>query len=91
MLTDVVADETEADYIVKVLVNVNAKLTVEPGVVVVFEEDKGLKVNTNGKLIAAGTETGRITFTGKEQEVGYWAGIMMLSSSLDNEISFTNI
>lgn len=91
VLTNIVAEGTAADYIVKALVNVKAKLTVEPGVVIVFEEDKGLKVTAEGKLIATGTEEEPITFTGKEHEVGYWAGIMLLSSSLDNEISNANI
>ncbi len=91
VLENIVTDPEQADYIVKAMINVNAKLSIKPGVVIVFEEDKGLKVGQNGKLIAIGTEAEPITFTGKEEEAGYWAGIMLLSSSTDNEISFAKI
>ncbi|MEK6479704.1 PKD domain-containing protein [Catalinimonas sp. 4WD22] len=91
VLENIFEDPAVPDYHVTAMVAVNAKLTIEPGVVIIFDEDKGLKINADGKLIAKGTETQLITFTGKEEEKGYWAGIMFLSSSLDNEMTYTEV
>ncbi|WPP48669.1 PKD domain-containing protein [Catalinimonas niigatensis] len=91
VLENVFEDPAVPDYHVTAMVNVNAKLTIEPGVVIIFDEDKGLKINYEGKMIAEGTETQLITFTGKEEEKGYWAGIIFMSSSLDNEITYTEV
>ncbi|MDF9799003.1 PKD repeat protein [Catalinimonas alkaloidigena] len=91
VLKNVFEDPELPDYHVSAMVAVNAKLTIEPGVVIIFDEDKGLKINADGKLIAEGTETQLITFTGKEAESGYWAGITILSSSTDNEMSYTEV
>ncbi|MFZ9047080.1 MAG: hypothetical protein ACO2ZZ_14595, partial [Cyclobacteriaceae bacterium] len=40
-----------------------ADLTIEPGVMVIFESDYGLTFRTNSHLLAAGTEADSITFT----------------------------
>jgi hypothetical protein len=91
VLENIIDDPDQADYIVTALVNVGAKLTVAPGVKVVFEEDKGMIIQSSGKLIANGTESQMVTFTGKEEEVGYWAGILIRSNSLENVMNYTEI
>ncbi|MFP4092648.1 MAG: hypothetical protein ACLFUB_19935 [Cyclobacteriaceae bacterium] len=55
VLENIIDDPEQADYIVTTLVNVGAKLTIQTGVKVVFEEDKGLTVQSSGKIIANGT------------------------------------
>jgi hypothetical protein len=47
--------------------------------------------NPQGVLIAKGTAGQKITFTGKEKTKGFWKGLMMLSSSLQNEIDFVEV
>lgn len=91
VLENIFEDPATPDYHVTAMIAVNAKLTIEPGVVIIFDEDKGLKVNQEGKLIAKGTETQLITFTGKEEETGYWAGITIAGNSNDNEITYTEV
>ncbi|QCR22495.1 hypothetical protein [Pontibacter sp. SGAir0037] len=55
----------------------NARLTIAPGVVIEFEADKGLEVALQGALIANGTASQTITFTGKQKVKGFWRGILI--------------
>ncbi|MDO8692314.1 MAG: Ig-like domain-containing protein, partial [Dehalococcoidia bacterium] len=50
-----------------------ATLTVQPGVIVRFDQSAGLSVD--GKLRAVGTASQPITFTGTTQEPSWWDGI----------------
>ncbi len=65
------------DYVVPLnqVVDVTAPLTIEPGVVIEFEENSGLGVYDAGTLTALGTDADRIIFKGKENRPGYWRGI----------------
>lgn len=51
-----------------------ALLTIEPGVVLQFEQDTGLNVR-EGRMTAAGTADNPIIFTGTEEERGWWKGV----------------
>lgn len=54
-----------------------ATLTVEPGVVVKFAQQAGLDVR--GKIVATGTLTQSILFTGSTQQPGWWDGISIIA------------
>ena len=85
-LEDLYEDPARADYIVTADLIVAATLTVDPGVVIEFESDKSLQIFPEGALIARGTSTERIYFTGKVREKGYWKGILFFSNSPQNEL-----
>lgn len=78
----------EADYIVTKYIDVEAVLTIDPGVVIMFEANAGFfvtEVNTaNGAIVATGTAAEPITFTGVEKIKGYWRGIAVESADARN-------
>ncbi len=78
----------DVDYIVPVgqVTDLTAALTIEPGVVIVFEENAGLGVYDNGTLKAIGSSDKKIEFRGKEDLQGYWRGIHIETNSLNNVI-----
>lgn len=76
------------DYIVTCLIAVNAKLTIEPGVVIQFKNGSGILVETSGSLVAAGTAANPIEFRGETDVPGIWKGIYIKSGSVLNEISY---
>jgi hypothetical protein len=86
VLEDVFDDPAVADYLVHANVIVSAKLMLEPGVVLAFEQDKSLKVVEGGALVAKGTANEPISFRGKTSTSGFWKGILIASSSAYNEL-----
>ncbi|GEO05695.1 hypothetical protein AAE02nite_33590 [Adhaeribacter aerolatus] len=91
VLANVVADPTKPDYRITQNLLVNAKLTIMPGVVIELDSDKGIYINKNGALIAKGTATNKIVFTGKDKTKGYWEGIMVVSGNPLNEMDFVEV
>lgn len=77
-------DPVIPDYIVTKEIVINAKLTINSGVVVHFEEDAGFRVN--GVIDAKGESQNRVIFTGKEAAKGYWKGILINSNSAENNL-----
>ncbi|MEB2785809.1 PKD domain-containing protein [Algoriphagus persicinus] len=78
------SDPDKLDYLVTKDVAVKgAKLTVEPGVRIGFEEGTGLIIAENGSLKAYTLDFTNqpIVFQGKEAEKGYWDGIKILSKN----------
>ncbi|RMF36568.1 MAG: hypothetical protein D6759_03430, partial [Chloroflexi bacterium] len=76
ILTDTVWTLAQSPYLVQtvqVKIAASATLTVEAGVEVIFEQDTGLLVE--GNLVAVGTVTQPITFTGSTETPGWWDGI----------------
>ncbi|WP_224998472.1 hypothetical protein [Cesiribacter sp. SM1] len=86
VLENIFEDPAVADYIVVGDITVSAKLVLEPGVVVAFEQDKSLKVVDGGALVARGTADNKIIFMGKTRASGFWKGILISSSSTYNEL-----
>ncbi|WP_146140063.1 hypothetical protein [Cecembia rubra] len=77
-------DPAIPDYIVTKEIAVNANLTIQPGVVVHFKENAGLKVN--GALLASGLSDKRIFLIGEEPSKGYWKGVLINSNAVENRI-----
>lgn len=97
VLEDIFTDPSRADYIVTADVWVFATLTVNPGVRIEFEQDRGLTIYREGVLIAKGINDGtgthdkRITFTGTSSTKGFWKGILLMSNSPLNELEYASI
>jgi hypothetical protein len=93
VLTNIITDPTKPDYIVKSDISVEAKLTINPGVVIEFETNTGLYIDSNpvGTIIAKGTAADQIVFTGKQKINGFWKGIMITSPSPLNEMDFVQV
>ncbi|HMA61060.1 MAG TPA: PKD domain-containing protein, partial [bacterium] len=90
-LTNVIEDPAEADYAVSGIVNIGATLTIEPGVKIEFGAGARMDVESEGTLVAVGSETDSIIFTGANQASGSWAGIIVKSRNIGNEISYAAI
>ncbi|WP_332369694.1 right-handed parallel beta-helix repeat-containing protein [Spirosoma telluris] len=91
---NLVQDPTKPDYIVCKDIELNAVLTVEPGVVVAFKQNAGLSTGTGGKgvLTAKGTADKPIVFTGEQKVAGFWDGILLLTSNdIRNELNYVEI
>jgi hypothetical protein len=67
-----------------IIVPAGVTLTIEPGALLQFQSNRYLRVNEGGRLLAEGTVTQPITFTG--QGGGYWGGILFDRTQEDNLI-----
>ncbi len=74
-------------------VDVNAPLTLMPGVTIIFKQDSLMNVNPGGWLTAVGTAAsgGEIVFKGANDVKGFWAGIYVYSSSANNDLEYVEI
>ncbi len=91
-LNDIFDSPDMADYIVTSNVDVNAELTIEPGVIIEFEQDKVLKVKTSGMINADGAADNHVIFTSANipGEIR-WAGILIESSDARNSLNNVEI
>ncbi|HUT63477.1 MAG TPA: PKD domain-containing protein, partial [Anaerolineae bacterium] len=90
-LLDIFDDPNAIDYILTSVVNVTAKLTIDPGVRISVSSSKGLDIETGGLIIAVGTEEKPIIFTGEVATPGYWNGIYIASNDPENELTFVEV
>jgi len=72
-------------------VNVNAALTLAPGVTIQFEEGGGMAIWDDASINAVGNMQSPIIIRGVEPLPGYWAGIRMESNSLNNVFDFVEV
>lgn len=68
--------------------DVSATLTIEPGVVVLFDKEADLYIKQNGALKAIGSETAKIVFKGGQDTKGYWGGLYFDSGSEENNLRY---
>lgn len=90
-LGDVISEPGAVDYIVTCDISIEAKLTVSPGVVIQFENNTGLTINTGGALHAVGTASSPIIFKGTSDIPGAWKGLYFISSSTQNMLSYVTV
>lgn len=75
-----------------VYINSNATLTIMPGITLVFQNSTGLNIEQDGALIAKGTQTKPILFTGQQHTPGYWSGIQYTFSNNNlNELDHVTV
>ncbi len=69
------------------------RLVIQPGTTLEFAQDTGLYVQGHGALVAVGTASDKILFTGASQVRGYWNGIVFEqdANSFDNELKYAEI
>ena len=90
-LADIIADPAEPDYILDGSPNIEAEVTIEPGVRILCTSGSRLDVVSGGTLIAVGSETDSIIFEGESPTPGYWDGISVSSNSVNNEFAYTAV
>ena len=75
-----------------VTVGDTGKLVISPGTVIQFAQDTGISVSGHGALVAVGTASDKILFTGASKTRGYWKGITFdAANSFDNELKYVEI
>ena len=91
-LEDIFVDSDMPDYLVTTDVDVNAELTVDPGVVIHFEQNRTLTINGSGMISAEGTNDNSIVLTSANipGEIR-WAGILIESSDARNTLNNVEI
>ncbi|GAB3559803.1 hypothetical protein GCM10027577_52890 [Spirosoma fluminis] len=72
-------------------VAVRSAWKLNPGVTVELSRDVSIHINESGYLNAKGTDTQKIRFTGAENTLAYWKGILCLSPSIQNVIENAEI
>ncbi len=96
VLNDITSDRvlvntpSPVDYILNKEISVEAKLTIEPGVVIQCGGDGGMYITTaSGVLKAIGTATLPITFRSASGQKGSWKGIWFEgSNNVENELTY---
>jgi hypothetical protein len=82
---------TTPDYIIPCRITVSAKLTIEPGVEIVFGQDGGLEFNSSGTIDAQGTFEKPILMRGEDSAPGYWRGVRFSNSGNSNKMHFVTV
>ncbi len=70
-------------------VNIDNNVSIEAGAL--FEMGTNVKLKVRGQIKGNGTSNDWIVFTGKSKVKGAWAGILVSSSSVDNELDYVTI
>ncbi len=91
VLTNLIEDPTEPDYVVTGDVSIYNELSIEPGVRIEFMSDKRMYIDDDGWIKAEGTATDPIVFTGTSELAGFWKGISLQSTNLENVMNHVHI
>ncbi|MBL7855393.1 MAG: IPT/TIG domain-containing protein [Cyclobacteriaceae bacterium] len=88
-----IAGPGEVDYRVTNNIQITSELTIAPGVII--EVDNGREINVTGSnsvLIAKGTATNPIVFTGRQKQPGFWNRLRFSSATNPaNELDYVEI
>jgi hypothetical protein len=79
----------QVDYLINCVADISSDVVINPGVVVAFGPNAGLRILPGGSLRCLGSETNKVTLTGKIKVKGYWKGIRVDSNSPLTELSHT--
>ncbi len=71
--------------------DLNAVLTIEAGTTLVFRQGGNFRIESDGRLVAKGTSSQKITFTGENKTAGSWHGIQLTFSGTANELDHVNV
>lgn len=89
--TNIFDDPDLPDYYVVADISITEQLTIDPGVKVIFEPNRGLSISGNsGALVAIGTADSLIELTAEDTENG-WDGIIFFNRNAQNEISYATV
>ncbi|MFN4123853.1 MAG: hypothetical protein ACK4GL_11185 [Flavobacteriales bacterium] len=79
----------EVDYEINCVMEITDEIVIEEGVVIHFGPDAGILIKESGSLKIQGTADMPVKLTGANKLKGFWKGILIQSSSLNN--SFSNV
>lgn len=79
------------DYIITCFTRIDGKLTIEPGVVIAFEQNAGMEFKNKSSFSLKGTAAKPILLTGKEETAGFWRGIYTESPNSNNVMNYVTI
>jgi hypothetical protein len=95
IVSDQIWEKLDVPYFFKNLstfYNIDAALTLDPGVNLIFNSATGLSVNATGSLKAIGTASDRIVFTAQNPTPGYWRGLFyQRTSNANNQLDYVTI
>lgn len=83
--------DASIDYIITCVARIDGKLTIEPGVVIAFEQDAGMDFSAKSSFKMKGTAEKPIILSGKEKVKGFWWGVRTESTSITNSMSYVTI
>lgn len=88
-IVDIASDNSLFDYYIDGTWEINAAVTIEPGVRIMMKSGSEIEVNENGSLTAIGTPTNKIAFIGEQNVQGYWDVIRFdASNNPNNELTY---
>ncbi|MEM1136958.1 MAG: PKD domain-containing protein [Bacteroidota bacterium] len=91
-LTDIFVNSSVPDYIVTSNFRMRGGvLTIDPGVTIAFKSDQYMWIEDTGAIIAKGTTTNPIVFTGETETKGFWRGLVIWSNNTQNELDYVEI
>ncbi|TDO02783.1 hypothetical protein [Sunxiuqinia elliptica] len=81
------------DYLIDCYMNISGStsINIEPGVVIAFESDAGMRIAGTTHFEAVGTSSEPIIFTGTSKNKGHWRGLMFYSSNSNNVLQYALI
>lgn len=83
------ADKTP--YRITSELGVDAGWKLNPGVTVEMNRNAVIRINSSGYLMAKGTATDRVVFTGAERTAAYWTGIICYSQDAKNTLEYAEV
>lgn len=92
---DVITTQTwpaiNAPYRIDGTTDIMAEVTIQAGAVLEFTQNSRMDVETGGSLIAVGTATDSIIFSGVQPTSGFWDGLAISSNNPNNELKFVKV
>ncbi|MFK7923263.1 MAG: hypothetical protein AB8H47_14970 [Bacteroidia bacterium] len=73
------------------VIDIIEAMTIEAGAELVMNENGGLGVYDSGSLKILGTSSNPVSIRGREAVAGYWRGIHIETTSLNNDFQYVNI
>lgn len=79
------------DYIIDCDIDVEIDLTIDAGVTIQFADNVGMWIQETGSIVASGTSSKAVTFTGKTKAKGAWRGIYFESDNVNNKFNYVTV
>jgi hypothetical protein len=84
--------DLKVSYVVTERFFIEAALTINAGVTILFPQERGVIVKETGSITTVGTASAPVTLRGKNEiATGYWKGINIESNSANNKLTHTTI
>ena len=84
-------NEQRSRYRLDGFFDVDATITIKPGVEIEFAEAAAVRVNDGGAIIAEGTAEDKIVMTGMEETPGYWRGVLFRADDRSSQLNYVEV